>query len=48
MECNKIKCSKCFVTLKRLKEDGVCEYLVKIIDSDGKNEALCTTCLNGW
>ena len=43
-----IRCSKCFVTLDRLRDDKICDYLIKIIKEDGKEDLICPTCFNGW
>ena len=42
-----IKCHKCFITLERLKKDGISEYLIKIV-KDGKEDYICPVCLSGW
>jgi len=43
-----IKCCKCFITLKRLKEENIAEYLIKIIREDGKEDYICPNCLEGF
>ncbi len=43
-----LRCSKCFITLDRLKSDNITSFLVKIITTDKNESYLCTTCLNGW
>jgi len=44
----RIRCYKCFVTLERLKRDGINDYLIKIIKEDGKEDYICQVCFNGW
>jgi len=44
----KLFCSKCFVTLDRLKSDGISEYLIKIVDENGKEKYICRLCFEGW
>jgi len=44
----RIKCCKCFITLERLKNDGIGEYLIKIVKENGKEDYICIVCLNGW
>lgn len=43
-----LRCSKCFITLSRLKADKITDFLVKIAKEDKSESYLCTTCLNGW
>lgn len=44
----KIRCCKCFVTLERLKEEKICDYLIKIIKEDGSEDYICRVCQEGW
>jgi uncharacterized protein with PIN domain len=44
----KLRCSKCFVTLERLRQDGISKYLIKAVDEKGEECYLCPNCLNGW
>lgn len=44
----KIRCGKCFVTLAKLKETGISDYLVRIVKENGQEDFICTTCLAGW
>ena len=44
----KLRCGKCFVTLQHLKEEGICDYLVRIVKEDGQEDSVCPTCFNGW
>ena len=48
MKEKKIKCSKCFVTLEKLKKDNICDYLVKIVNEDGDEDYICPVCYGGW
>ena len=43
-----LRCSKCFVTLERLKTDKISDYLIKIIDEKGNEKYLCRVCFEGW
>lgn len=43
-----IRCSKCFITLERLKKDGICENLLKIVDEGGREKNICRVCHEGW
>lgn len=45
---NKLRCCKCFVTLERLKKDGITDYLIKIAKEDGKEDYLCSNCFDRW
>ena len=45
---NNIKCYRCFITLERLKKDKICDFLIKIIKSDGEEDHICPVCLEGW
>jgi len=44
----KIRCCKCFVTLERLKEEKICDYLIKILKEDGSEDYICRVCHEGW
>ncbi|VVB83547.1 Uncharacterised protein [uncultured archaeon] len=44
----KIRCCKCLVTLERLKEEKICDYLTKIIKEDGTEDYICPVCHEGW
>lgn len=44
----KIRCYKCLVTLERLKEEKICDHLVKIIKEDGTEDYICRVCQEGW
>ena len=48
MEKEIIKCCKCFITLKRLKEDKITELLLKVVNEDGEEKYLCPICFEGW
>jgi len=37
------RCSKCFITLKRLKEDDIASYLLKIYNGE-KEDYICPSC----
>jgi hypothetical protein len=43
-----LRCCKCLVTLERLKKDKICDYLIKIIDENGKEDFICRVCHEGW
>lgn len=43
-----LRCSKCFITLDRLKQDNITDFLIKIVKEDRSESYLCTTCLSGW
>jgi hypothetical protein len=45
---DKIRCCKCFVTLERLKQEKICDYLIKIIKEDGTEDYICRVCQEGW
>ncbi|MDO8480280.1 MAG: hypothetical protein Q7S65_00525 [Nanoarchaeota archaeon] len=45
---NKLRCVKCFVTLERLKQDQIADFLIRIVKADGTEAYLCPTCLSGW
>ena len=45
---DKKRCCKCYITLDRLKKDGITDYLVKIIKEDGTEEYICPQCIGGW
>ncbi len=42
-----LRCCKCFITLQRLKEDKVTDYLLKIVKED-KEAFICPPCFHGW
>ena len=44
----KIRCCKCFVTLERLKQEKICDYLIKIVKEDGTEDYICRVCHEGW
>ena len=48
MNTDKISCSKCFVKLEKLKKGNITDYLIKIVNEDGNEKYICTTCLSGW
>jgi pyruvate/2-oxoglutarate dehydrogenase complex dihydrolipoamide acyltransferase (E2) component len=41
-------CSSCRTSLRRLREDGVCQYLISIVKEHGEPALLCPTCLLGF
>ena len=43
-----LRCGKCFVPLKRLSEDGICDYLIRVVKDNGQEDSICPTCFNGW
>lgn len=43
-----LRCCKCLVTLERLKKDGICDFLIKIVEEKGSEKYICQLCLEGW
>lgn len=39
-----LKCCKCKSDIKMLEEDGRSEYLIQIIDKEGKVKYICKGC----
>jgi uncharacterized protein with PIN domain len=44
----KMRCSRCLITLEKLKKDGVGDFLVKVVDENKKEKYLCRVCFEGW
>ena len=44
----KLRCFKCFITLERLMQDGLADYLIKLVDEKGDEKCICPNCLAGW
>jgi hypothetical protein len=42
-----ISCAKCFITLEKLKKDGIGDYMLKAVNEDGEFY-ICKSCLDGW
>ena len=44
----KLRCGKCFVTLQRLNEDGLYDYLIKVVKAGGQEDYICPKEVMEW
>lgn len=43
-----LRCSKCFITLERLKKEGLSTVLIKVVDENNNEKYICRVCFEGW
>jgi hypothetical protein len=47
-QIKKLRCYKCLMTLERLKEEKICDHLIKVVKENGEEDYICRVCEEGW